>query len=101
MEPPAAWTRDRHCLPAAVSLVPVARGSGRGAEAAVVADLRPRRAAGRGWLVDGGVGTFAAGRGIAISSCHPSCAGASDLCGHRLDRAPALGQGAVGSTFAA
>ena len=64
-------------------------------QAAVVADLRPRRAAGRGRLVDGGVGTFATGRGFAISSCHPSGAGAPDFCRHRLDAAPAASAGAV------
>src|SRR5580700_4036370 len=101
MEPPDARARDRRGLSAAVSLVDVARGSGRGFEAAVVADLRSRRAAGRGRLVDGGVRTFAAGRGIAVSSRDPSRAGSPDLYRHRLDRAPAVGQGAVGGIFAA
>ena len=55
MEPPAARARDRRGLSVAVSLVPVARRAQRGTEAAVVADLRARRAAGRGRLVDGGV----------------------------------------------
>ena len=96
MEPPAARARDRRGLSAAVSLVSVARRAGRGPAAAVVADLRPRRAAGRGRLVDGGVGTFATGRGFALSSRHPSGAGAADFCSHRLDAAPAGSQGAVG-----
>ena len=87
MEPPAARARDRRGLSAAVSLVPVARRPGRGAEAAVVADLRPRRAAGRGRLVDGGFGPDAADRGFAISSRHPSGAGAGHFRRHRLDAA--------------
>src|SRR5260370_7044113 len=52
-----------------------------------MADLRPRRAAGRGRLVDGGLGAFSAGRGFAISTGDPSGAGAADLCRHRLDAA--------------
>ena len=46
-----------------------------------------RRAAGRGRLVDGGLGADAADRGLAISPRHASGAGAGDLCRHRLDAA--------------
>ena len=84
------------CLSAAVPLVPVARRARRGAEAAAVADLRPRRAAGRGRLVDGGLGAFAAGGSLAISPRHPSGARAADFRGDRLDAAPAGGAAAVG-----
>ena len=42
-----------------------------GSEAAAVADLRARRAAGRGRLVDGGVGPVAAGRGLADIASPP------------------------------
>ena len=94
MEPPAARARDRGGLSAAVPLVPVARRLERGAEAAAVADLRPRRAAGRGRLVDGGLGPDAADRGFAISPRHPSGAGAADLRRHRLDAAAAVGPAA-------
>src|SRR6266849_844762 len=72
MEPPAARARDRGCLFVAISLVPVARRFERGAEATALADLRSRRAAGRGRLVDGGVRTFAAGGSLAIPSGYPS-----------------------------
>ena len=57
------------------------------AEAAAVADLRPRRAAGRGRLVDGGLGPVAAGRGFAISAGDASGAGAAHLRRDRLDAA--------------
>src|SRR6202040_623555 len=78
MEPPAARARDRGGLPAAVSLVPLARRSGGGPEAAFVADLRPRRAAGRGRLVDGGLGSLATGRGFTISPGYSFSSGAPD-----------------------
>ena len=61
----------------------------RGAEAAAVADLRPRRAAGRGRLVDGGLGPVAADRGVAVSAGDASGAGAGDFCRDRLDAAAA------------
>src|ERR1700749_724128 len=77
MEPPAARTRDRGRLSAAVPLVPVARVPGLRSETAVVADLRAWRIAGRGRLVDGGVRAFAASGSLALSPCHPSGAGAS------------------------
>ena len=89
MEPSPARARDRRCLSAAVSLVCLARRARRRPQAAAVADLRSRRAAGRGRLVDGGVGTDRAGGSFAIPSRHPSRAGAVDLCQHRLDAAPA------------
>ena len=63
-------------------------------EAAVVGDLRARRAAGRGRLVDGGLRPFGAGRSLALSSRHPSGAGAVDLRGDRLDLAPIGGSAA-------
>src|ERR1700682_2426779 len=84
MEPSAAWARDRRRLSAALSLVPLARRLERGCEAPVVADLRPRRAAGRGRLVDGGFGPVAAGRGFAVSARYPSGAGDAPFCGRRL-----------------
>src|ERR1700730_12196055 len=89
MEPSAARARDRRCLSAAIPLVYLARRYGRGPAAAVVADLRSRGAAGRGRLVDGGVGAFAAGGSLAISPGYSFGAGASDLRRHRLDAAPA------------
>src|SRR3979411_2202511 len=93
MEPPAARARDRRGLSAAVSLVPVARRSRCGTAAAVVADLWPRRATRRGWLVDGRVGTFATGRGFAIPSGHASRSCAPDFCGACLDAGPARREG--------
>src|SRR5260370_4873558 len=101
MEPPAARACDRHRLSAAVSLVSLARRLGRGPEAAVVADLRPLRAAGRGRLVDGGLRAFAARRGFAISSRHPSGAGAPHFCSNRLDAAPAGGPASISRICAA
>src|SRR3984893_1367686 len=96
VEPPAARARDRRGLSAAVSLVPVARRSRRRTAAATVADLRPRRATRRGRLVDGCVGTFATGRGFAISFGHASGARAPDFCRACLDAAPAWREDAVG-----
>src|SRR5258706_6403288 len=101
MEPPAAGARDRSRVPVAVSLVLVARRSGRGPKAAVVADLWPRRTAGGGRLVDGGIRAFAAGRGFAISPRYSSGAGASHLCGNRLDGAAAGGPAAGSRILAA
>src|SRR6202171_2441419 len=91
MEPSAAWARDRRRLSAALSLVPLARRLERGCEAPVVADLRPRRAAGRGRLVDGGFGPVAAGRGFAVSARYPSCAGGAYFRGRRLGAASVCG----------
>src|SRR5262249_44285199 len=87
MEPSAARSHHRRCLSVAVPLFPVARRHRCGVEAQALADLRPRRIAGRGRLVDGGLGPLGAGRGLAISPRHASGAGAADLCGHRLDLA--------------
>ena len=56
------------------------RGALRRAEAAAVADLRARRAAGRGRLVDGRVGTHATDRSFAISAGDASDAGADHFC---------------------
>ena len=67
-------------------------------QAAVVADLRSRRAAGRGRLVDGGIGAFGAGRSFALSAGHPSGAGASDFRRHRLDAAAIDGPAAIGAS---
>src|SRR5262245_66693912 len=53
MEPPPAWPLHRRGVPAAVPLFSVARRAERGAEATAVADLRARRGAGCGRLVDG------------------------------------------------
>src|SRR5262245_31014092 len=53
VEPSAARPPDRHGLSPAVPVLPLARRIERGAEAAAVADLWPRCAAGRGRLVDG------------------------------------------------
>jgi cytochrome c oxidase assembly protein subunit 15 len=57
MEPPAAQARDQGGLSAAVSLVSLAWRVGRRPEAAVVADFRPRRAAGAvgWWMVASGL----------------------------------------------
>ena len=52
---------------------------GAGPQAATVADLRARRAAGRGRLVDGGIRPDQAGGSFARPSRHPSRAGAADL----------------------
>src|SRR5712671_2834949 len=101
MEPPGARARDRRRLFAAVSLVPLARYAEHGLAAAAVAGLRPWRAAGRGRLVDGGLGAFAACRGFAISSRHPSGAGAPDFRMHRLDAAAAGGPAVIGCILAA
>ncbi len=101
MEPPVARARDRRRLFAAVSLVPLARCVEHGLAAAAVADLRPWRAAGRGRLVDGGLRAVATGRGFAISSRHPSGAGAADFRMHRLDAAAADGPAVIGCIFAA
>src|SRR5579859_7051149 len=94
MEPPATRARDRGSLSAPISLVSVARCPGRGAAAPVVADFWPRRAAGRRWLVDGGVWTIATSRGFAISSRHSFGARVVDFCGHYLDAA-AVGKAAA------
>ena len=87
MEPPPARARDRRGLSAAVPVLPVARRVERRAEAAAVDDLRARRAAGRGRLVDGRVGPHAADRGVAVSAGDASDAGADHLCLDRLDAA--------------
>src|SRR3954468_23963762 len=89
MEPPPARAGDWSRLPPAVPVLPVARRLECGAETALVADLRPRRAAGRGRLVDGGLGAFAARGGLAIPPRHAPRAGAPDLCCDRLDAAAA------------
>src|SRR3981081_3173948 len=78
-----------------------AGGLAGGPEAAAVADLRPRCAAGCGRLVDGGLRAFAAGRGFAISARYPSGAGASVFCRGRLDAAPTGGPAIIGCIFAA
>src|SRR5712672_653979 len=101
MEPPSARARDRGCLSAAVSLVPVAWRFERGAEATAVAYLRSRYPAGRGRLVDGGVRTFAAGGSLAVSTGHSFGAGASHFCGGGLDAAPAGRPAAIGRILAA
>src|SRR5579859_411533 len=101
VEPPAARPRDRHGLPPAVPVLPVARRIERGTEAAAMADLRPRRVAGGGRLVDGGVRAVEADRGFAISSCDASGAGAFDLRSHRLDAAAAWRARAFGRAGAA
>src|SRR6266404_3594174 len=101
MEPPVARARDRRCLSVAVPLVSLAGSLERGPEAAAVADLRPRCAAGCGRLVDGSLRAFAAGRGFAISARYPSGAGASDFCRDRLDPAPAGATAVTGCIFAA
>ena len=87
MEPPAARTRDRRGLPAAVPVLPVARRVERRIKAAAVADLRPRRAAGRGRLVDGRIRPVAADRGVPVSAGGAPDAGIGDLRRHRLDAA--------------
>src|SRR5690242_18135203 len=91
MEPPAARPRHRRGVSAAVPLFPVARRRKRGTAAAALADFRLRGATGRGLLVDGGLGSLKAGRGVAISPRDASGAGAADLCGCRLDLATAWG----------
>src|SRR6516165_12395493 len=101
MEPQAARARHWHCLSPAVPLVPMARSSGLGAEAAAVADLQPWRAARRGRLVDGSVRTFTADRGFAISASHPPDAGTPDLCCRGLDAAPACREAACDFIIAA
>src|ERR1700682_2905252 len=101
MEPPVARASDRHRLFAAVSVVPLARCVEHGPKAAAVGDLRPWRAAGRGRLVDGGLRAFAAGRGFAISSRHPSGAGAADFRMHRLDAAATGKPAVIACIFAA
>src|SRR6202042_3129528 len=94
MEPPAARARDRHRLSAAVPLVSVARRFQRRIEAAVMGDLRARRPARGGRLVDGGLGSLRARRSLTLPSRDPSGASAADLRGHRLDTA-SLGGPAV------
>ena len=85
MEPPAARARDRACLSAAVSLVPVARGVECRHQTAALDDLWPRRAARRGRLVDGGFRALATGGSFALSSRHSSGARAVHFRKHRLD----------------
>src|SRR5258705_10030331 len=101
MEPPVARARDRGCLSVAVSLVSLAWSLECGAEAAAMADLRPRCAAGCGRLVDGGLRAFAAGRGFAISARDPSGAGAADFFRDRLDAAPTGARAVIGCILAA
>src|SRR5260370_10458164 len=88
MEPPAARARDRRRVSAAVPLVSLAWRAERGSQTPLVADLRPWCAAGRGRLVDGGIGAFRARRSFALSARHPSDAGAPAFLGHPLDPAP-------------
>src|SRR5260370_12440731 len=87
MELPAARARDRRRVSAAVPLVSLAWRAERGSQTPVVADRRRWRAAGRGRLVDGGIGAFRARRSFALLASHPSDAGAPDFLGHRLDAA--------------
>src|SRR4051812_43922368 len=87
MDPPPARACHRCRLPATVPLVPVARRFECRAKTAAVADLWPRRAAGRGRLVDGRLGLVAAGRGFPVSPRDPPGTGAGDLCGRHLDAA--------------
>ena len=101
VEPSAARPRHRRGLFAAVPVLSVARRSRRRTEAAAVADLRPRRAAGRGRLVDGGLRTVAAGGSFAIAPRYSSGTGTSDFRGNRLDAAPAVRADALGCVFAA
>ncbi len=87
MEPSPARALHRRRLSAAVPLFPLARRAGRGTETAAVADLRSRRAAGRGRLVDGRFRPDAANGSIAVSARGASDAGAGDFRRHRLDGA--------------
>src|SRR6201981_2823220 len=89
MEPPAARPRDRHCLTAATPLFPMAIHPRGGRKAATVADRRPWRAAGRGRLVDGGLGAVGTNRGVALSA-----GGASRACAFYLFLAPLAGAAA-------
>ena len=86
---------DRRGVPAAVSLFSLARlDRGRIARAALD-DLRARRGAGRGRLVDGVVGTDRAGQRLAIPAGVSSHARLRDLCARssgRLQRLWTLGQ---------
>ena len=88
MDAPAAGARDRRGVPAAVSVVPVARRDPAAAAAAAVDDLRRRRRARRGRLVDGVVGPRRHARQrVAIPAGVPSDACLRDLRRDPVDRA--------------
>ena len=87
MEPPPARARDRRGLSAAVPVLPVARRVERRAETAALDDLRAWRAAGRGRLVDGRVGTYATDRSLPVSAGDASGAGPGHFCLDHMDLA--------------
>src|ERR1043166_6811779 len=90
MGAPPARARDRGGVLAAVLVLPVARLGLTPAAREIMGDLRPGRAAGRGRLVDGGLGPGEPGRGLAISPRDPPCTCGRDLRGDCLDAAEPL-----------